>query len=183
MRFFDFAFQYLIGDEGTEYTNDPDDSGGPTHYGITQKDYEAFLGHKITPEQVKQMTIDVAKRIYEILYWEPNHLDMVDNQNVATAVFDTIVLYGAETGTIMAQKALNEFGQKLDVDGKNGPKTQASLTAAQPKQFIPALKDQILQRIEHIIEEAPKDKKFRDGWTNRANRLLTLVPKTKGGLT
>lgn len=178
---FAFALSYLFVDEGG-YTNDPDDSGGPTKWGITLKDLEKYIGQSATAEDVKSMSQELASEIYEKLYWLPLALDKLTNEVIATAVFDTCVLYGGVTGIIMAQKALNEFGQKLDTDGVNGEKTQMSLNAARPEQFIPAFKDQILARIEHIIEEAPKDKKFRDGWTKRADRLLTLL-KPKEVLT
>lgn len=179
---FAFALSYLFIDEGG-YTNDPDDSGGPTKWGITLKDLETFLGQSATAADVESMTKDLAGEIYSKLYWLPMNLENLTNEAIATAVLDTCVLFGMGTGMIMAQKALNEFGQKLDVDGINGSKTQASLNSAQPSQFIPAFKDQILARIEAIVEEVPKDEKFRAGWTNRANRLLTLVTKPQGALS
>lgn len=180
---FAFALQYLFVDEGG-FSNDPDDSGGATKYGVTQRDLEKFLGHTVTVDDVKNMSKDLAAQVYEKFYWNPQKLFNLTNQAIATSVLDTCVLYGETTGMIMAQKALNEFGQKLDTDGVNGDHTTAALNSIQPAQFIPAFKDQILSRIERIIEEAPKDKKFRDDWTKRANRLLTLVNQNKtGGLT
>lgn len=43
MSNFDDAFTYTIGNEGG-YSNDPNDSGGPTNFGITIGDLSRFLG-------------------------------------------------------------------------------------------------------------------------------------------
>jgi hypothetical protein len=59
---FDRAFELVIGLEGA-YTDDPDDPGGPTKYGIAQN---------YNPEvDVKNLTLERAKEIYYRKYWQP----------------------------------------------------------------------------------------------------------------
>jgi hypothetical protein len=59
---FDRAFELVIGLEGA-YTDDPDDPGGPTKYGIAQN---------YNPEvDVKNLTLERAKEIYYRKYWLP----------------------------------------------------------------------------------------------------------------
>lgn len=66
---FDKAFEIIIGLEGKE-TNDPDDPGGFTRYGIAQK---------YNPEiNVSQLTLDKAKEIYLLKYWIPSGCDSAD---------------------------------------------------------------------------------------------------------
>ena len=57
---FQLAFNYLLGDEGHKFTNDPDDSGGPTKFGITKKAYEAYWKCSATDEQIENMTEQTA---------------------------------------------------------------------------------------------------------------------------
>lgn len=172
---FNSAFAYLIGDEGQTFVNDPEDAGGPTKFGITLRDLNQFLGKECTADDVASMNKETAAQIYEKFYWVPFGLDQLTNGVNASALFDVCVLYGGETGIKMAQEALNNCGQQLDTDGKDGVNTQAALNAALPSQFIPAFVDKILARIEYIIEKAPYNKKFKEGWVRRAERLLTLV--------
>lgn len=59
---FDRAFELIIGLEGG-YTDDPDDPGGPTKYGIAQN-YNKEV-------DVKNLTLNEAKGIYYRKYWLP----------------------------------------------------------------------------------------------------------------
>jgi lysozyme family protein len=53
------------------YSNDPQDPGGPTNLGITQKDLSDWLGHAATPEEVMELGKDTAREIYRTKYWNP----------------------------------------------------------------------------------------------------------------
>lgn len=181
MTNFELAFFFLLGDEGLNYVNDPDDSGGPTKFGVTKGALETYLGHSVSNDEVKYMTQTTAQFIYQTGYWNPLKLYDVKDASIAAAVLDTGVLYGIGTAALMAQKALINLGQSLDADSVVGEKTLTALNSVTAQQFIPELKDQILARIEAITEAVPKDRKFRDGWLNRAARLLTLVNQNKPG--
>lgn len=62
---FDFAFETVIGLEGAP-TNDPDDPGGLTVFGLSQR---------YNPQVTLDMTVDMAKAIYLRKYWEPTGCD------------------------------------------------------------------------------------------------------------
>ncbi len=64
---FDKAFEIVIGLEGKP-TNDPDDPGGLTVFGLSSK---------FNPEVSLDMTIDRAKAIYLRKYWESTGCDSV----------------------------------------------------------------------------------------------------------
>lgn len=86
---FDRAFLLVIGAEGV-YSNDPDDKGGETKFGITKRSYPKL--------DIKNLTIEQAKSIYKSDYWDkikadalPDKLDIVMfdcavNQGVSTAI-------------------------------------------------------------------------------------------------
>lgn len=168
------ALAYLFQNESAQYVNDPEDSGGPTKFGITQKAYISFLGRWVTPEEIAALTELDAYAFYQARYWSPLLCDQILDAAVAIALFDTAVLYGVGTATLLAQKALVFCGAQLKFDGLMGDKTITAFNLAKREDFIPALRQFVRQRIDSVIKLDPKNERFRDGWENRANRLLTL---------
>ena len=181
---FQAAFDYLLGDEGRKYTNDPDDSGGPTKFGITKATFEAYWQREAADTEIENMTEQTAMVIYYHMFWNPLHLSDVTNVPAAIAIFDCAALYSPKVSVVSAQRALRFLGKTLKVDGFVGGETADLLNDTSPLLFMTAYRLQILERINAIIEAHPKDQKYRNGWTNRANKLLTLVSKqNQGALT
>ena len=46
------------------FVDDPDDRGGATNWGVTQKVYETFREEKCTADDIKKMTQEEAEEIY-----------------------------------------------------------------------------------------------------------------------
>lgn len=172
---FKTAFDQLLKDEGTKYTNDPKDSGGPTKFGITQKTFEQYFKRLSTTDEIKNMEPDTAALIYYDLYWRPVGGDRIQHLGLAIALFNSAVLYGVGTASERAQLALNKCGFPLKVDGQFGDKSVTALNAIEPKKFLEAFHEQLLSRIEAVIKADPKNERFRNGWTNRADRLIALA--------
>jgi len=61
------------------YVNDPADPGGPTKYGITEATARAhgYIG------DMRDLPLDLAKKIYKESYWDVARLDEVDSQLIA----------------------------------------------------------------------------------------------------
>lgn len=97
MNNFDTAFAHVIGVEGG-YSNDKDDPGGETKYGISKRAYPA--------EDIPNMTLDRAKMIYRRDYW-----DLVKGDELPSPldafVFDCAVNQGVDTAIKLLQKTLN----------------------------------------------------------------------------
>lgn len=172
---FDQAFEYLLKDEGTKYTNDPKDSGGPTKFGITQTTYEQYVKRISTIDEIKNMSVETAKQIYFDLYWKAGGCDRILHLGLAACLFNSGVLYGTGTTSILAQKALNKCGYTLKSDGVFGDKSIAAINQVGPAKFLKEFHGELLNRIETIIAANPKNERFRNGWINRANRLLALA--------
>src|ERR1700729_2698555 len=107
LSFFDSALAFTIGNEGTKYTNDPSDSGGPTKFGITLKAYAAFLKINFTPRDIESLTLSQAKVFYSQEFWFPLSCHKIVDAGIAIAIFDSSVLYGLGTGGKLAQSAVN----------------------------------------------------------------------------
>lgn len=176
----DAAFNYTIGNEGSRYTNDSDDRGGPTKYGITKKTYEHFFGHVVLDREIERMTPEIAKQIYAALYWAPLHCGEMKQLPFAMAIFDSGVLYGVGTIALMVQRTLSLCGAPLKLDGILGDKSLGFLNlmggaSGTRISFMNTFHGLLLERIEAVIVANHKDEKYRRGWTLRADRLLKLL--------
>jgi len=171
---FELAFNHLIQNEGIRYTDNPLDSGGSTKFGITLKYYSIYLNRTVSKEEMKNLTLEQAKKFYLDSYWTPLSCDEIKNVKIKTALFDTSVLYGLHMAVEFAQKAIGCCGFVLKCDGIMGPKTVRALNAVNEKDFIYYFYQFILRRIQEIIRKHPKNECFRKGWTSRAERILNL---------
>lgn len=113
------------------YVNHPDDKGGPTKYGITQRvarDWGYF-------GDMKDLTREMAYSIYFYSFWvKPRFHDLAEiSELIAGECFDTGVLSGSGTGIRFLQQALSAFNQSgslypdLADDGVLGSKTLNAL--------------------------------------------------------
>jgi lysozyme family protein len=105
---FDDAFEKLIGNEGG-YVCDPADPGGATKYGISQRAYPG--------EDIKNMTLERAKAIYQRDYWGPAGCDTVPDI-LKFDLFDMAVNQGIHPAIKALQHAVGETE-----DGVLGPLT------------------------------------------------------------
>lgn len=93
------------------YTNNPNDSGGPTNFGITLKDYRLYINKAGTASDVKNMNVNDAKSIYKSKYWDALNCDILGS-GVDYTVFD----YGVNSGLGRPRKALQRFKSKTGHD-------------------------------------------------------------------
>lgn len=173
MSSFECAFAYTLGNEGG-YVDDPSDTGGPTKWGITQKSLSEYLTFKVSPRDVQDLTLSTAKSFYMTKYWLPLSCNKMADEGIAIAIFDTGVLYGVGEAGILTQDAINLCGVGIVADGKMGPKTIVKLNQITRASFLENLITLIMHRIDTVIKYNPIDEKFRQGWENRASKLLTL---------
>lgn len=108
---FDLAFDRLLGAEGG-YSNDPNDPGGETNWGISKRSYPSV--------DIKALTRDGAKEIYRRDFWNRINADKLAD-GVAFQLFDFAVNSGIETAIRYLQRALS-----VADDGHWGPISQAA---------------------------------------------------------
>lgn len=116
--------------EGT-FSDNPNDPGGATNFGITQATLAAWRGHPVSVDDVRNLTRDEARRIFYARYWRPMRLDDLPYP-AALMTYNCCVNSGLQRGGIFLQRALNRQGAGLIEDGSVGARTiSAADTAAQ----------------------------------------------------
>lgn len=153
----------LLFDHEGGYSNDAHDPGGPTKWGITHIDLAAWLGRKVTTQDVKNISQDLAAKIYKAKYWTTVHGDDLPS-GVDYMVFD----YGVNSGNSRSAKALQKI-VGVKVDGIIGGITLAAVNRADPIDVINKLAAQrlgFLQRLRTWIY-------FGKGWNRRVVQVKT----------
>ena len=157
MKNFDEIIEQVLEHEGG-YVNDPKDLGGETKYGITKRFYPDI--------DIKNLTIEQATEIYKKDYWDKNKVESLP-QNLWHIYFDMCVNMGKRTAVKVLQRAANNKGRDIEVDGGLGPMT------------IGALKGVELDRVRafrvkyyvDLITARPEQEKFYLGWFRRATEV------------
>ncbi len=146
----------IIHEGGARITDDPDDSGGLTKYGISQRSYPNLDIRNLTEEQ--------AKEVYKRDYWDKVKGDDIANQEVAGNIFDTAVNMGPRTASRLVQVALD----LQPVDGIFGPMTLNAVNKANSELFLAEFTLAKIARYAHICNKNRSQKKYLLGWVNRA---------------
>lgn len=172
----------VIGREG-KYVNNPADTGGETHWGITEKTARRY-GYG---GSMKIMPREVAVQIYRTEYWSRPGFASVANtlkpygQQIAEELLDTGVNMGQATATMFLQRSLNVLNRgrllfpDVNVDGGLGPMTMAALQqfvmqrgAEGVTTLLKMLNSLQAVRYIEIAEKNPSQEEFVFGWiTNR----------------
>lgn len=163
-----------IGTEGA-YSNHPSDLGGPTKWGITEREARSngFKGN------MKEFPRTEAVKIYLKKYWERTGIATIAQYSPAIAeeLFDTAVNMGPSWAPLFLQQALNGLNAQgklysdIAEDGDIGPATRNALNsylkrrgAEGEKVMLKALN--ILQgaRYFSITVSRKKNEDFLYGW-------------------
>lgn len=169
MADFKQALKVVLSHEGG-YVDNPEDRGGETNRGITQKCLDAFNSKRKYPFfSVEKLSEADAAEIYREYYWNPLQCEHLDDQKLATAIFDLGVLAGVQSMVKNIQKALG-----IAVDGKMGPHTALSLQS-EATLGSDAFLATLLRAYEHyfllLAQANPSQKQFLQGWQNRVRSL------------
>ena len=171
---FDSAMEVVFGNEGG-YSNHPNDPGGATNMGITHYTLDtAYQRGIVSHNDVTQLTVNEAKDIYREMYWKPSNADKMPDP-LATIYFDTVVLCGQYGGGRLLQRALNNLGQSVVVDGSVGPQTLTAMNEQlKSPEDVKALCNELCN-VRQAYHEADRNADtFLAGWTNRVNRMRDL---------
>lgn len=153
------------------------DIGGFTKYGIAQKAH---------PEvDVRNLTLEDAKRIYYKKYWLPNRCDQLPFK-IALFVMDMAVNSGNSAAGKALQRCVNlvqaDAAKPLVVDGIIGERTLMEAKSVNPDILAAAF---LMYRISfyfNLVHRNPSQKVFLKGWMNRLAKLnlfATGVPAGK----
>lgn len=104
---FDAAVEETLQKEGG-YSNDPDDPGGETIWGITKRTATRF-GYD---GEMRDMTRDQAIGIYRQRYWQPLGLDSIEHKELCLRLFDQGVNLGLHYPALWLQENLNVLNNR-----------------------------------------------------------------------
>lgn len=152
MSGFNDAFERLIGHEGG-YVNHPDDPGGETNWGITKRTArsEGYAGN------MRDMTREQAKVIYQKAYWERAKADQYDYA-IAFQYFDAGVNHGPETAVRFLQRAVG-----VADDGNVGTVTLNAIKTSQVTDVLMRFNAERLM----FYTKLSTWPSFGKGWTKR----------------
>ena len=156
---FDQAFDILLKHEGG-FSDHPADPGGKTRFGITEA-VAREVGYR---GDMRELPLDLAKRIYKDRYWDAVRADELP-EAIRYAVFDAAVNSGPRQATRWLQRAA---GAKDD--GIIGPQTLAAVRAADPERLLRQL---LAQRL-RVMTDLPTWPTFGRGWARRIADLMEM---------
>lgn len=157
----------VIEDEGEEYTNRPDDRGGPTKFGITQRTLARYRKRPVTPADVAALTKNDAVAIYTALFVEPYNLGRFRERRVAELLYDLVVNHGPSGIGPIFQRALG-----VAEDGVVGPRTIAAADALTVDQFERRYVKARVLYYARIVKADPSQVSYIVGWMNRVTDFL-----------
>jgi lysozyme family protein len=156
---FEHAVSFVLSHEGG-YSDDADDDGGETKFGISKRSYPDI--------DINALTVEQAKAIYKRDFWEPQLYKDIKDVNLATKVFDLAVNMGSNWAHRLVQRALRATGQDILEDGILGPMTLAAINKADLTDLLAALKSEAAGYYRTLAATKPKRAKFLKGWLKRA---------------
>ncbi|MBB3215234.1 lysozyme family protein [Ochrobactrum sp. RC6B] len=168
---FQKVMPYVFSEEGG-YANNPADPGGATNMGITIATLSAWEGHRVSPEDVQNLTAATATKIYQAQFW-----NKIDGDNLPSgidyAVFDFAVNSGPGRAAKMLQGILG-----VPEDGVIGAKTVAAASIRPAGEIINALCDARASWLKGLSTAST----FGEGWLARVERVraraLALADKS-----
>ena len=170
------------------YSNDPNDRGGETIFGIARRRWPgwhawAIVDSRKTANELETLKANVAflsavEDFYRHNFWEPSGADKLGK--IGPLVFDAAVNHGVEQSVKLLQQALNVLNEQgkrwsdVEEDGDFGPQTAVAVAAAMSRFQDDLLWSLITIRGAFYIGLARRDQtqeKYFRGWMKRAREL------------
>ena len=143
------------------FSNDPQDSGGPTNRGITLDTLSAYLGRTASVTELKLMPAELVAAVYRRDFWGAVRGDMLF-AGVDLISFDGAVNCGPGRAVRWLQHALG-----VTADGVIGAGTLRALSDAHDGMVI----EDIRQAREAYYRSLPTFGRFGDGWLRRLDEV------------
>lgn len=144
--------------------DDPQDPGGRTNKGVTQRVYSAWRKNQgLGVRDVYKMTDDECRSIYRAQYWDTIKGDDLP-PGVDYVLFDGAVNSGCSQSVKWLQRALG-----VTADGQLGNVTLSKVKGVNDHDaLVQAICDQRMTFLRHL----KTFKRFGKGWTTRVNNVL-----------
>lgn len=164
------ALKFVLRWEGG-FVDHPNDPGGRTNKGVTQKVYDGWRARQgLARQDVKLIDDTEVHTIYATDYWLPPRCDRLDIP-LDTVQFDTAV----NMGNGRAIKFLQQAVGAVPVDGRYGPGTQSCVAGCDTGEALVAYCNAREAYYRDLAVRNPKLAVFLKGWINRLNALRKQV--------
>lgn len=171
-RFEDYMKVIHLQEGGSKFTNDKDDPGGATKYGIslrflkgTGSDGDIDGDGDIDIDDIKNLNEVESSKLYKKYFWDKMNLDLIDNELLKLHLFS----HGVNAGNSVAVKILQKI-LGVTVDGKLGRTTAmvANAYSNQPK-LVQGYASARKVYYDNIVVKNAALKKYIKGWYNRVD--------------
>ena len=113
----------------------PDGRAGSTNLGVTQANWEAFVGHPVTWENMKALKAETVAPFYKRKYWDMAKCDDLPT-GLDYLMFDFAVNAGVGRSIKTLQTAIG-----VTADGALGPLSLSAINNLEPKLLIERFTD------------------------------------------
>jgi lysozyme family protein len=134
----------------------PDGRAGSTNLGVTQANWEAFVGHPVTWDNMKALNAETVAPFYKRKYWDVAHCDELP-QGLDYLVFDFAVNAGVGRSIKTLQSAIG-----VTADGSLGPLSLSAINNLDPKLLIERFTD-----AKEKFYKALNNPTYEKGWLAR----------------
>lgn len=182
MTVFERAVAIVLRHEGI-FSDDPDDPGGPTNYGISLRFLQGMvldldgdgwmdgdLDHDgdIDVDDIRLVDKERATEIYHDQFWNRYGYHRLGDFMVATKIFDLAVNMGPRQSHKVLQRAIRAGGyHRTKIDGILGPLTFAAANGTWLG-LIQASRSEAAGVYRMIAAIKPRSEKYLAGWMARA---------------
>lgn len=167
-----FFWEEILGHEGG-YVDDPVDRGGKTKYGVTLgtwKQYsQSLFGIAPSAKTLKAMTPEQAFEIFRVGYWRPSGADRIRDCPLAFQISDISYNSGSGNSTKILQRAINDLGGAVTVDGAIGSQTIDTANSLPASNLYIKVRERRWKFYEAIMRNDPSQERYRNGWKNRTD--------------
>lgn len=163
------ALPFVLRWEGG-YVNHPNDPGGATNKGVTQKVYDRWRqGQDLPARDVRLLEDAEMAAIYETGYWTPPRCDLLQRQ-LDLLQFDTAVNMGPKRAVTFLQQSLG-----CAADGAFGSATRAAVGQCDLGAVVIRYCETREAFYRQRVAQRPDQGVFLKGWLNRLNALRQEV--------
>ena len=161
-RNWDKCFDLVIVNEGG-FVNNNLDPGGATNWGCTQATWEQYVGHKVTVEDIENLTKEDVKPLYRKRYWNAIHGDAIPS-GLDYCLFDAAINSGVSISSKWIQEIVG-----VSADGAIGNNTVAAITQINPITLINEFSEKRLG----FLQKLKTWPVFGKGWGKRVEQVRT----------
>jgi len=154
------ALDIVLSHEGG-YANHPQDPGGRTNLGVTQRVWEQWTGKPATEAEMRSLTRELVAPLYRKNYWEAVRGDALPAA-VALCAFDFAVNAGPSRAIRTLQRAAG-----VPEDGKLGPVTLAAVN----NWGAATLAKRFQEQRRAFYRSLPTFPTFGKGWLRRVDEV------------